>query len=128
MTKRVVCPYCNKPALLYTGLEVYPHRKDLHKKFFWQCTACDARVGCHGNTTTPYGSLANAALRAKRSAAHAAFDPLWRSEVMGRKEAYAWLASKLHIPVKECHISQFQEITCDLTIQICNEVQTTGEL
>lgn len=38
----VICDYCDKPAELVTGAEVYPHRPDLHHKKFWLCKPCDA--------------------------------------------------------------------------------------
>lgn len=49
--------------------------------------------------------------------AHAAFDPIWRGgfkrkKRMGRKEAYAWLAGKLHIHRDLCHIGLFNESQC----------------
>lgn len=75
----VICSYCNKPAELVTGKEIYPHRPDLYPKKFWRCRPCTAYVGCHkpnagyGDGTRPLGRLANAELRAAKSAAHAAF-------------------------------------------------------
>lgn len=112
----VVCPYCQKPALLVTGKEIYPHRDDLHAKRFYQCRPCQAWVGVHDGTTTPLGSLANAELRRWRSAAHEVFDPLWRNTRARRGEVYAWLSGVLGIPTKDCHISMFDVSTCKKVI------------
>jgi zinc-finger-containing domain len=104
----VRCPYCEQKIQLVTGDTIYPLRPDLHRKLFWQCRPCDAYVGCHesGKGTTPMGSLANAELRKARMEAHAAFDPLWKTQQFeSRGRAYSWLSSQLGIHRKKCHIS-----------------------
>lgn len=108
-----VCPYCKSFSKLVTGKEVYPHRKDLFSLTFYQCKPCEAFVGTHKGTTNPLGRLANARLRKAKSAAHRAFDPLWRLGDMKRKEAYKWLAEILNIEVSDCHIGMFDDETCD---------------
>lgn len=127
--KPVICPYCNKPAELVTGREVYPHRRDLWKKKFYVCLYCNARVGCHPGTSKPLGVPASAELRKARMAAHRVFDPLWRPRHAGygrvfksRSEAYRWLADCLGIKAKRCHIGQFDEQQCEKTVAACREV------
>ena len=66
----VICPYCHKPADLVGGQTLFPFRPDLAGKYFWVCTPCDARVGCHGVGTKPMGRLANAQLRLAKTEAH----------------------------------------------------------
>lgn len=119
MTGRpVLCPYCDKPAALITGAKLYRNRPDLAHLHFWRCAPCDAHVGCHkagmgqGDGTKPFGRLANAELRRAKTMAHAAFDPLWRSRRMRRREAYAWLARQLGISVENCHIGAFDLDGC----------------
>lgn len=114
------CDYCGKPAELVTGDEIYPHRPDLSRLRFWRCEPCDAHVGCHRGTTRPLGRLANAELRRAKMAAHAAFDPLWKSGRMSRSEAYAWLADRLGIEADVCHIGMFDVAMCEL---VCEEVK-----
>lgn len=115
---KVICPYCDKPAQLVTGDKIYPHRHDLFAKLFYQCAPCDAYVGCHpkadahghggiGDGAVPMGRLANAELRRAKQAAHAAFDPLWKSRSMSRKEAYAWLSKELGVSKSNTHIGMF---------------------
>lgn len=117
------CDYCGKPAQLVTGETVYPHRRDLWKKRFWMCKPCEAYVGCHGNSGKPLGRLANVELRKAKIDAHAAFDSLWKSERMTRKQAYARLANILGIKVKKCHIGMFDVDLCRKVIQVVSEIK-----
>lgn len=116
-----ICPYCGDKSKLVTGEVVYPHRADLYSKVFYVCMPCDARVGCHPNTTKPLGRLANAELRTAKSAAHAAFDPLWRCGNFTRQQAYGWLALEMQIKQHECHIGMFDLDQCAQVIRICND-------
>lgn len=117
----VRCPYCEEKIKLVTGDTIYPLRPDLHHKLFWYCRPCNAYVGCHasGKGTSPLGRLANAELRAARMVAHAAFDPLWKEGHMRRAQAYRWLADKLQLPVKKCHISWLELEQCKRVPGIC---------
>lgn len=113
------CPYCGKPSQKATGKDVYPHRGDLLGKRFWLCAPCDAYVGCHVGTWKPFGRLANAELRKAKVAAHAAFDPLWKEKLMGRNEAYRWLAGQLDVTVRRCHIGLFNLDQCIAVVRVC---------
>ena len=117
----VFCPYCHKKAMMVTGATMYPHRSDLHSKYFYLCRPCQAHVGCHPGTTVPLGILANQALRRARSAAHAAFDPMWKGKSMKRKEVYQWLADGLGINVADCHIGAFDLQMCQKVVTLCKE-------
>lgn len=120
----VICDYCAKPAALVSGRAIYPRRPDLFNKRFWRCSPCDAYVGCHpasggnGDGTKPLGRLANKDLRQAKMRAHAAFDPLWKSGRMRRKEAYGWLAEKLGIDPADCHIGMMDEATCSRVVEV----------
>lgn len=128
----VTCGYCHGPAKLVTGADVYPHRGDLIAKRFWKCAPCQAWVGCHpparrngrggiGNGTVPLGRLANRELRAAKNAAHAAFDPLWKSRAMSRHDAYSWLARALRITPENCHIGMFDVDQCRAVVAVVEE-------
>lgn len=116
-----VCPYCGSKSRLTTGTEIYPKRKDLHRKYFYVCAPCDAYVGCHRDTIRPLGRLADALLRAAKSAAHQAFDPKWQHGRMSRTQAYWWLANQLQIPAHECHIGMFGLDMCAKVVALCSD-------
>lgn len=121
----VICPYCNQPAPLVTEKEVYPDLPWLHDKSFYMCAPCGAYVGCHDGTTRPLGRLANAELRIAKMAAHAAFDPLWKSRLYTRRAAYSWLAKKLGIERDDCHIGGFDVETCRRVVQVSMSKRAT---
>lgn len=116
--RTVVCPYCLRAAWLVSGREIYPHRRDLWNRKFYQCKPCSAYVGCHRDGS-PLGRLANAELRSAKMAAHAAFDPTWQSGFMDRNQAYSWLARQLGIEKNNCHIGMFDLDTCRLVESLC---------
>ena len=116
------CPYCGEWAEKTTGRKVYPRREDLHHLVIYACLPCDAWVGAHKDSGKPLGRLANAELRAAKRAAHAAFDPLWKSGQMSRSKAYALLAEKMGIDPKDAHIGMFDVEQCKTVILLCTPV------
>lgn len=117
--REVICDYCGKVIPLTTGKKVYRHRPDLYEKKFYKCWPCDALVGCHPGTEVPLGRLANKELRVAKMAAHAAFDPLWKSGWKKRGSCYAWLAESLGINIKDCHIGMFDVDMCNRVVEVC---------
>ena len=107
-----ICPYCKTFSKLVTGKDIYPNRNDLKNIQIYQCKPCAAYVGCHGLSDKPLGRLANAELRRAKSAAHRAFDPIWKNKHMKRPQAYKWLAEQLKISGGDCHIGMFNLETC----------------
>lgn len=115
-----ICPYCGKVSELVNGGVVYPRSGSaLKAKNFYRCIPCDAIVGCHPGTTVALGRLANAPLRQAKMAAHSVFDLKWRCGGMKRKEAYGWLAEKLGIDRKECHIGMMDMEMCQRVVEVC---------
>ncbi|MEY2875865.1 MAG: Erwinia phage Ea9-2 [Pseudomonadota bacterium] len=130
------CPYCSRRAVIVGGDLLYRGRTDLAHLNFWVCAPCQASVGCHKAGTWiegadgrriyshgahPLGTLANANLRALRSAAHTAIDWRWRGAAdprAARKLIYQWLARQMHLPVHDCHIGGFNEAQCLRAIRI----------
>lgn len=108
------CPYCGNEAELTTGYKVYPHRPDLADLKVWACFPCEAWVGTHKNSPThaPLGRLANPELRKAKMAAHAAFDPWWKSGRMSRHKAYRLLAEKMGLTKEQAHIGMFDVEQC----------------
>lgn len=105
------CPYCGNLARLIDGRTLYRGRyPHLFQKRYWVCAPCDAHVGCHEGTSAPFGTMAKPQLRLARRATHEAFDQLWKSGLMSRKQAYAWLAE--HIGKHKAHIGLMDERQC----------------
>ena len=98
----VYCDYCGHKAALVDDSEIYG-RSFGHTAYL--CRNCGAYVGCHGRTDKPLGRLADAALRKWKMAAHASFDPLWKTGPFRgrRKAAYGWLAEQMGLPIEKTH-------------------------
>ncbi len=100
---RPTCIECGSGSEMVTGKRIYPHRPDLYGKMFWLCS-CGAYCGCHPGTTQALGHPCGPETRKARSAAHAAFDPIWKRKEMSRHGAYAWLSAATGIEPEKCHI------------------------
>lgn len=119
--RKVNCDYCGRPAVLIDSREIYGKSYGM----VWSCAPCGAYVGIHkgSHDYKPFGRLANSHLRRLKSAAHKAFDPLWKYGGLSRTEAYDWLATKLNIPLSECHIGMFGPEKCKRVVTLCEEFQ-----
>ncbi|EBB3816506.1 hypothetical protein RPT62_001383 [Salmonella enterica] len=118
-TSKVICSYCFNDALLRKGELIPDFIGNFHfQNYYWICFNCNAWVGCHKNTKIPYGRLANKNLRSLRRELHNIFDTIWESGSLTRSGAYSWLADKLSIPIRECHIGLFNESICIQAISI----------
>jgi len=115
-----ICNYCGDFSEKVTGKEIYPHRKDLYCMTFYRCNCQPggAYVGCHGTSEKPLGRLANKELRQAKSAAHRAFDPLWRHKLMKRQEAYKWLGKQMNKAGSDCHIGMFDVSECRKVVEL----------
>lgn len=67
----------------------------------------------HGAPAPPGSDLARA-----RIAAHAAFDPLWKSGKMPRSRAYGELARRLGIPKHKAHMQMFDIAMCERVVAL----------
>ena len=114
----VKCDYCHRDAKRVGAEKIYPHRRDLIGKWFWECEPCGAYVGCHPGTTNALGRLANAELRRAKQGVHRVLDPLWKSKKMCRSEAYALLAKGLNIAPQNCHVGMFDVHTCEAAVNV----------
>lgn len=112
----VVCPYCEKDAVLTDSKEIYKRSYGL----IWICRPCKAWVGVHSGSPDhqPLGRLADAELRRWKMRAHESFDVLWKSKEMKRRKAYKWLAGKLRLPAAQCHIGLFDVDMCKKVVEV----------
>lgn len=105
----MICPECKKEAPWVENKEKYG--KNYGKSYMcYYCKDCDTYVGCHNNTREALGTMADKETMEARKTAHAAFDPLWKSGDMTRKEAYQLLSKKMG---KITHIGQSDKQTCE---------------
>lgn len=112
-----ICPYCKKPSQYVKDSSIVFSR-DFGPIYY--CKTDSAWVGVHkGEPTKALGRLANAELRELKKEAHAAFDPVWKSNYKSRQQAYYWLSVKLGIPKEYTHIGFFGVETCKKLIEIC---------
>jgi hypothetical protein len=109
--KEVTCPYCKKEAEWVENKEIYG--VNLGKSYMmYLCRPCNAYVGCHNNTTSALGTLANKELREARKKAHKALDPLWQKGRYSRTAVYDMM--KLHFGYK-VHIGSSD-------VKMCNDI------
>ncbi len=113
-----VCPYCGRPSELVDSAIIY----GTSYGNIYLCTPCNAYVGVHkGDGVTALGRLANSELREYKKRAHAAFDPIWKNNIMHRSKAYSWLSKQLNIPGALTHIGMFDVEECKKVIEVCNQ-------
>lgn len=118
------CPYCGANVVLRDASYVYHKAKSKEYGNVWVCKnypRCNAYVGCHKGTDIPLGRLANERLRTLKTEAHRQFDPIWKSGLMSRKDAYKWLSDMLDIPLTECHMGMFDIKMCQRVIHLCRQ-------
>lgn len=92
----------------------------------WLCE-CGAYCGCHAGTDRALGRPAGPVTRKARSAAHAAFDPLWLakskrdgiSKTRARGAGYLWLAGELELDPEECHIGSMTAAYAHRVVALC---------
>ena len=112
----VYCDYCgHKAALVDDSRDLWPQLRPTA----YLCRNCGAYVGCHGRTDKPLGRLADATLRKWKMAAHASFDPLWKTgPFRGRHQSrHGWLAGQMGLRSKT-HIGMFDVPQCQEVIKI----------
>jgi len=118
MTAPLMCPECGAP------MELRPSRFGQ----FWGCTRYRA-TGCKGShgahpDGSPLGIPANAATKAARVRAHAAFDLLWKEKhVDSRKAAYRWMQERLELSPEQAHIGSFSIEQCEALIVAVEQMQ-----
>lgn len=121
----IKCPYCGSRAFLRPASVVYGEKAADPAAPYYVCAhypACDAYVAAHRHTRRPMGTLADGMLRHQRIQAHAAFNRLWESGLMSKKQAYLWLQAKLGLPEEETHIGKFSAYRCEQVIQLCGSL------
>lgn len=120
------CCECNAVAVLTTSQRIYPRRPDLWNRSMWLCE-CGSYTGCHAGTEQPLGRPAGPETRKARTAAHAAFDPLWQAKMRiancskskARRAGYLWLAGELDLDPEDCHIAAMTRAYALRVVEVC---------
>lgn len=97
-------------ARLTSGLEVYPHRSDLHDVPLWKCDGCGNTVGTHHKTadrTRPLGCIPSPEMKRARRAIHDLIDPLWKAGRIKRSALYGHLSAQIG---REYHTGELRTI------------------
>lgn len=140
----VTCPYCQGNCEVVSGNVIYQSRPDLVALNFWRCPKpeCDAYVGCHkagdytfvngkkvvSDGTLPFGTPANAQLRMARQSVHKAFDPFWKDQGFGRRQAYMMLAQGMDRHIETTHIAMFTLDDCVKALQIVEKLKVRNRI
>lgn len=127
------CAECGLASSLVGGAVIYPHREDLHGRWFWRCPRCEpaAYVGCHrgGDGRQALGRPAGPYLRRARGKLHELVDALWeRAEAMAcyhpftgnvwqvrsraRVRVYQYIRVHMRLAAHEAHIAWFDLEQC----------------
>lgn len=120
------CDICSGRVAFQSNDNIYGRRQG-DWPFVWRCLEppCGAYVACHPRTRIPMGRMADRATRSARQRAHVAFDVLWKEAGPKRRSKrnwwYRWLARKLGIRRRDCHIGYFDAETCERVIEICEQ-------
>lgn len=120
-----ICRYCGGVIRLVPAQEIYGEstkRLGMTGQYLYQCQNCNARVGCHRDSTRALGNVANEVLRLKRMETHRVFDACWKRRRMSRTEAYRWLAGELRLPEGRAHIGGFEMDQCQKVIELCEKL------
>lgn len=123
MLKGKECPYCFSATAYVDSSEIYGKSYGM----IYLCRPCKAFVGVHKGTDKAKGRLANSELRELKKQAHAYFDQLWERKMLkdglnhkhARNKAYKWLAGKMGIDRKLCHIGTMDIAQCKQVVEIC---------
>ncbi len=107
----LTCPECGAEMVL---------KQSRYGPFYgcirWATTGCKGAHGAHPDGR-PMGTPATLETRRARIEAHEAFDRLWKSGRMKRKQAYAWLSAAMGMPSEQAHISRFDVAQCRRVVE-----------
>lgn len=120
------CSVCKGPVALVNNSEIYNGRSYGKWPYAYLCRSCKSYVGVHPNTDIPLGELADRETRqARKLKTH--FIALTNTHFKKDKnKAYMWLASKLGIPVEQCHWGWFTKDQCMEAYSHILELSTAG--
>lgn len=111
----LTCPECGASMVLRAA-----RQGRFAGRPFYGCATfplCRAAHGAHPDGK-PLGIPGDAATKAARCRAHDAFDLIWKTGMMSRKGAYAWMRWRLGLADEEGHIGRFDVATCERLLTV----------
>jgi zinc-finger-containing domain len=121
------CPYCGRDAV-FVPSAMHIYGRDYGP--IWECSPCEAWVGCHQGTMVAFGTPANAVLRQLRQKVHRVFDQRWKpGGIDGRKArrdaAYKWMGEMLNLSPDRWHIGMLNEDECRRLLAVLEPAPVT---
>lgn len=120
-----VCNLCGGEVILISNALIYGKPRGSGKCYV--CTCCGARVGTHiRKSNEAFGILSDKEMRNARMRCHELLDIHWRHKkrkVKYRSAMYKWLAKKMQIDSKDCHIGCFDMEKLNKAIEILEKVK-----
>lgn len=116
-----ICKMCGVKTYLTSFRYIKSRRKKKHKgnnRLIYMCPNCHNYVNVHKETNLPLGHPGDKEVRIWRIFTHKVFDKVWQ-KTGNRAKAYTWLARRMGINEKDCHIGMFDSNQCKLAIEIC---------
>ena len=117
--KAVRCGVCGSRMELMES-EQFRH-KDGRPRKFYVCSNilfCSARHGAHSDGR-PLGIPGDEETKRARIDAHEALDRVCKKQGWSRNRGYAWLAQKMSLTRKACHMGKMDKSQCQLVVEIC---------
>lgn len=114
------CPCCRGTRVeLVNNAAIYNGVSHGDWPYAYLCRDCYAYVGLHPGTDLPLGTLADKPTRNARNTCKKPFERIWRSGLLERKTAYAWLAREMGLTAEQCHFGLFNIAMCAQARAIC---------
>lgn len=93
---------------------------------------CERWPDCRGAHSahadgTPMGIPADQATRTRRHEAHLSFDSLRLELGWSKSQGYRWLAERMEMTPKQCHIGRFDIDQCNQVIDVCEKARPKSE-
>lgn len=120
MQTDMICPECGGAMALKKVPSI--------DRPFYGCVnwpTCKVTHGAHPDGR-PMGKPADDATRAARHETHQVFDALWlnaQDRRTARKIAYLWLQEELEFSPDDCHIGEFDLVTCERVQRACGSAE-----
>lgn len=120
--EKIFCVTCNRnvKAMLVTGKEIYPYRKDLWSSSYYRCPNCNNYVGVHKHTFKPLGCIPSKDLRKKRMQVHSVMDKLWKNKLISRDKLYSRLNKELGYNYHNGTTTSVEE--CDRALEVVSKI------